>query len=198
MVSGGPYTAVPITRRSPGHAHVKVPRQISHPSLRTATAGARRAGPVVRGHMADWPRHALAGCRSASRSHGERTVTSHSLRACRGHRICRAVIGRLRLPATRSEPGPCCLEPPCRLRADHSAHENASARAPNFQIWAGPGPLVAVAYSLAWERAAVEGAAWPEPAVTTATHVSAADSSCSSPGPGCCWTSPTRGFGQGS
>jgi len=47
-------------------------------------------GTVVRRHMADCPRHALAGCRSPSRSHGERKVTSHSLRACRGHRICRA------------------------------------------------------------------------------------------------------------
>ena len=28
-----------------------------------------------------------------------------------------------------------------RLRADHSAHENASARAPSFQIWAGRRPV---------------------------------------------------------
>jgi len=44
MVSGGPYTAVPITRKSPGHAHVKVPRQISHPSLTPPRPG--RAAPV--------------------------------------------------------------------------------------------------------------------------------------------------------
>ena len=44
MVSGGPYTAVPITRKSPGHARVKVPRQISHPSLTPPRPG--RAGPV--------------------------------------------------------------------------------------------------------------------------------------------------------
>ncbi len=41
MVSGGPYTAVPITRKSPGHAHT---RQISHPNLTPPRPG--RAGPA--------------------------------------------------------------------------------------------------------------------------------------------------------
>ena len=56
-------------------------------------------GTVVRRRIADCPR------RSPSRSHGECKVTSHSLRACRGHRICRAAVaGCVRLPATQSEP----------------------------------------------------------------------------------------------
>jgi hypothetical protein len=125
MISGGPYAAVPITRRSPGHAHVKAPRQIAHPSLTPPRPGRTRAQPVTsamtarrslarpgmrawnrssrpvtklpgtvaRRRIADCPRQdALAGCRSPSRSHGERTVTSHLLRVCRGDRICRAVV----------------------------------------------------------------------------------------------------------
>ena len=107
MISGGPYTAIPITRRSPGHARVKV--QISQPASHRHHRGVP-GGP--RSCEGTWQtvRDALAGCRSPSRSHGQRKVTSHSPRVCRGHRIRRAVIGRQRLAATQSESGPCCLE----------------------------------------------------------------------------------------
>jgi uncharacterized protein (TIGR02391 family) len=44
MVSGGPYTAQSTTRKVQGHARVKVPRQISHPSL--TPPGPGRAGPA--------------------------------------------------------------------------------------------------------------------------------------------------------
>jgi hypothetical protein len=59
------------------------------PGRSTATAGARRAGTVVRGTWQTVRDTLWRGCRSPSRSHGERTVTNHSLRVYRGHRICR-------------------------------------------------------------------------------------------------------------
>ena len=113
-----PHTATAGARRAraqPVTLEMTARRSLARPGMRARDRSFRPVtklpGTVVRRHMADCPRHALAGSRSPSRSHGARKVTSHPLRACRGHRIRRAAVaGCLRLAATQSEPGPCCPE----------------------------------------------------------------------------------------
>ncbi len=108
-------------------------RSLARPGMRARDRSFRPVtklpGTVGRRHMADCPRqHALAGSRSPSRSHGERKVTSHPLRACRGHRIRRAAV---------AGPGACG----CLLRSVSPAHAARRLVPATDRIWHGAGQV---------------------------------------------------------